>query len=277
MVDIFTYTDYRHYLKDYCREIRKEKPCFSYRYLAQKTGLKSSGYISWVINGKRTLSPELAAKICTVLKLGKRQTEYFLLLVQHNQSKSVDEKQRYFDRLLRYRATRTEVLHHRHDTFYSRWYHSAIRELVAVAPVGNEEDVVSRLRPSITKKEAEKSLALLVELGLIEKTPGGTYRRTVTAITAGADVDPALVHNFQTATMQLGESALHRFSKNSRDISTLTVSCKSTDLARISTLIARLRDEVSELGCNSTDADQVLQLNIQLFPLSSPPDEGASE
>jgi uncharacterized protein (TIGR02147 family) len=274
MIDIFSYTDYRRFLKDFCSDIRKEKPFFSYRYIAQKVGLKSCGFISWVINGKRTMSLGLARKICTVLKLNRRQTEYFILLVSHNQSKSVTEKQLYMDRMIAFRATRTEVVHHHQDRYYSRWYHSAIRELVAVARIRNEDDVVARLRPSITRSEAKKSLALLAELALIEKTDDGLYRRTAAAITAGGDVAAALIHNFQTATMQLGESALDRFPREARDISTLTISCNAADLSRISTYIAGLRDKVTELACNSTDADQVFQLNIQCFPLASPPDEG---
>jgi uncharacterized protein (TIGR02147 family) len=93
MADIFSYTDYRLFIKDHCNNLKKTKPFFSYRYIAQKAGLKSAGFISWVVSGKRTMSMKLAHKITTIFKLGKRETEYFLLLVQHNQSTNVQERQ----------------------------------------------------------------------------------------------------------------------------------------------------------------------------------------
>jgi uncharacterized protein (TIGR02147 family) len=96
MAEIFNYTDYRKFIKDHCEDIRKEKPFFSYRYIAQKAELKSTGFISWVVSGKRTISLKLAHKICTIFKLGKRETDYFLLLVNHNQSTSGTERLNYY-------------------------------------------------------------------------------------------------------------------------------------------------------------------------------------
>jgi len=132
MAEIFTYTDYRKFIKDHCEDIRKEKPFFSYRYIAQKAELKSTGFISWVVSGKRTISLKLAHKICTIFKLGKRETDYFLLLVNHNQSTSGTERQHYLDRMLAFRSTRTEIVHRDQDQYYSKWYYAAIRELVAI-------------------------------------------------------------------------------------------------------------------------------------------------
>lgn len=268
MADIFTYTDYRKFIKDHCEEIRKEKPFFSYRYIAQKAELKSTGFISWVVAGKRTMSLKLAHKICTIFKLGKRETDYFLLLVSHNQSTSAVERQHYLDRMLAFRSTRTEILHRDQDQYYSKWYYSAIRELVAISKITNEQDVASLLRPSITRSEAKDALELLCRLGLIQKNDTGTWERSASAIRAGTDVDRALIHGYQIATMQLGQSSLCRFDKGERDVSTLTVSCNTDDMQRIKDSISKLRSEITEIVCESQNANQVFQINIQLFPLS---------
>lgn len=269
MANIFTYTDYRQYIKDHCEDLRKEKPFFSYRYIAQKAELKSSGFISAVVAGKRTMSLKLAHKLCTIFRLDKRETDYFLLLVNHNQSKSVAEKQHYLDRLVSFRSTRTEVVHKDQDQYYSRWYYSAIRELVSLTTITHEQDVASLLKPSITRSEAKVALALLCRLNLIQKCTDGSYKRTDNAITAGSDIDRALIHGYQVATMQLGQSALYRFQKEHRDISTMTVSCNKNDLSRMRECISKMRKEVTEIACNSTNADQVFQINTQLFPLSN--------
>ncbi|HEX2958187.1 MAG TPA: TIGR02147 family protein [Chitinispirillaceae bacterium] len=268
MTDIFTYTDYRKFIKDYCEEQRKEKPFFSYRYIAQKADLKSTGFISWVVAGKRTMSLKLAHKICIIFKLGKRETDYLLLLVNHNQSNSAAERQHYLDRMLAFRSTRTEIVHRDNDLYYSKWYYAAIRELVAISRITNEQDIASLLRPSITRSEAKDALELLCRLDLIRKNSAGFYERSASAIRAGTDVDRALIHGYQIASMQLGQSSLCRFDKDERDISTLTVSCNAADFQRIRDSIAKLREEITEIVCESKNANQVFQINMQLFPLS---------
>jgi uncharacterized protein (TIGR02147 family) len=268
MPDIFTYTDYRLYLKDFCEETRKVKPFFSYRYIAQKSRLKSAGFISWVVSGKRNMSPSLTHTLASILKLGRREADYFELLVNHNQAKTTDERQHYLDRLLAFRSTRTTIVDRDRDQYYSRWYYSAVRELVALTEIRDESQISSLLRPPITRFEAREALELLKRLGMIRLNCKKIYERTDAALTSGPNVDPAIIHGFQTATMQLAQSALHRFAKEDRDISTLTFSCNARDLARIRERVRQMRSEITGIACASENADQVFQLNTQFFPLT---------
>lgn len=269
MADIFTYTDYRLFIKEHCNDLKKDKPFYSYRYIAQKAGLKSSGFISWVVSGKRTISAELAHKIATIFKLGKRETEYFLLLVSHNQAHSVDERQHYLDRLIAFRSTRTTIIDRDRDQYYSRWYYSAIRELVALTRICSDQDVATLLKPTITRSEAKEALELLDRLELIRRDKeSGCFERIDKALTAGSDIPPAIIHGFQIATMQLAQSAPYRFTKDERDISTITISCNSNDLPRIRERVRQMRSEITEIACESSHADQVFQINTQIFPLT---------
>ena len=268
MPEIFTYTDYRLYIKDYCEETRKVKPFFSYRYIAQKAGLKSAGFVSWVVSGKRNMSPSLTHKLAFVLKLDRREADYFELLVNHNQAKTTEERQHYLDRLTAFRSTRTTIVGRDHDRYYSRWYYSAIRELVGLVEIRDESQIAAMLRPSITRSEAKEALELLERLGMIRMNKNKCHERIDAALTSGPSVDPAIIHGFQTATMQLAQSALYRFPKEDRDISTLTLSCNARDLSRIRERIRQMRSEISEIACASDDADQVFQLNTQFFPLT---------
>ncbi len=267
-MDIFSYTDYRKFIKDACEETRITKPFFSYRYIAQRAGLKSTGFISWVVSGKRTISPALAYKLSKIFKLGKRETDYFLLLVNHNQAPSEEERQHCLERLLAFRSTRTAVVERDRDQYYSRWYNSAIRELVALTWIEDEQDVASVLKPSITRAEAKEALELLERLGFIRRGGDGAFKRVDPAITSGTDVDPAIIHAFQVTMMQLAQSAPYRIPKEERDISTLTVSCNAADFARIRERIRQMRAEITEIACESNNADRVFQINTQIFPLT---------
>ena len=268
MIEIFSYSDYRLYLKDACEEIRKDKPFFSYRYISQKAGLKSVGFISWVVKGKRNISSSLTHKLTAIFKLGKREADYFELLVNHNQAKTTEERQHYLDRLLAFRSTRATVVERDRDQYYSRWYYSAIRELVALAEIHDASDISTILRPPIKRSEAKESLELLTRLGMIRRGADKRYERIDAALTSGPCVDPAVIHGFQAATMQLAQSALHRFPREDRDISTVTLSCNAKDLERLRERIRQMRAEVAEIACASENADQVFQLNTQFFPLT---------
>ncbi|MBN1578196.1 MAG: TIGR02147 family protein [Chitinispirillaceae bacterium] len=268
MADIFSYTDYRLFIKEHSNDLKKTKSFFSYRYIAQKAGLKSSGFISWVIAGKRTISLKLAHKLTKIFNLGKRETEYFLLLVSHNQATTVEERQHYLDRLLAFRSTRATVVERDRDQYYSRWYYSVIRELVALTPIKDGQAVASLLKPSITRSEAKEALELLCRLNLIRKEENGGYERIDPALTSGPDVDPAIIHAFQVTMMQLAQSAPYRIPKEDRDVSTLTISCNEADLARIRERVRQMRAEITEIACESENADRVFQINTQIFPLS---------
>lgn len=267
MGSIFAYTDYRTFMKERTEELKKSKPFFSYRYIAQKCELKSTGFISWVVLGKRTISVELASKIVKVLKLNRREAQFFELLVLHNQSRSEEQRSVYHDRMLSYRKAYAKVLERDRQKFYSKWYYSAVRELVSITCIRTEADVSSLMNPPVDIAEAKDALELLTRLKLICRNKDGVYERVDTAITSGPGIEPAVIRSFQAATMRLAQSALHRIPKEDRDISTVTLSCDSRDIERIRERIRQLRAEISEIACGS-DADQVFQFNTQFFPLS---------
>jgi uncharacterized protein (TIGR02147 family) len=54
-----------------------------------------------------------------------------------------------------------------------------------------------------------------------------------------------------------------------RDISSLTLRVRESSIAQLKLKLARFRRELLELEDCETDGDQVLQLNLQLFPLTS--------
>ena len=277
MPDIFSYTDYRQYIKDFCNEIRKTKPFYSYRYIGQKAGLKSTGLLSWIIMGKRNLSAHLIHKLLKIFKLSGKEAAFFEILVNYNQSKQTDEKQFYLEKMLSIKKVRADVIDQDHAAFYSQWYYSALRELIAIHPVRNGEQVASIMRPPIKKSEANEALELLTRLGLVKKNADGFYERTAAVLTSSPAIDAAVIHNFQFVTMQLAQSSLHRFKREERDISTVTLSCDQEAVGRIRERVAEMRSEVLKIACSCKKPDQVFQLNTQIFPLSGQVKRGDRE
>jgi len=271
MVDIFTYLDYRRFLHDLYAEKKAKSKYFSYRYLAQKTGLKSVGFFTWVLQGKRNLSPRLVLKFAEAFKLNKQETAYFELLVSYNQAKSHEEKKHYFDRIASLKRPSAKVVDTDQYEFYEKWYYSAIREMIGVQPFKDDYVRLAKsLTPSISATEARKAVELLAKLGFIVKNGDDLYERKDTTITTGESWKSLAVAHYQMQTLDLAKQAMDRFPKGERDVSTMTLSCSQETFAAIRERLKGIRQELAEMLKNDVNAECVYQVNFQAFPLSKP-------
>src|SRR3954468_21863356 len=176
MVDIFNYLDYRKFLHDIYAERKAKSKFFSYRYLAQKTGLKSVGFFTWILQGKRNLSSRLVLKFAEAFKLNKQETTYFELLVSYNQAKSHDEKKHYFDKIASLKRPMAQIVDSEQYEFYEKWYYSALREMIGIHPIKDDYAKLGKaLVPPISPAEAKKSVELLERLGFILKNEEGYF------------------------------------------------------------------------------------------------------
>ena len=78
MIDIFKYTDFRNYLKDYFEEERKKKPrVITYEYLAGKFGFKSRGFFYNVLKKNSKISKNSCVCISKGIKHSSDEAKYF--------------------------------------------------------------------------------------------------------------------------------------------------------------------------------------------------------
>lgn len=269
MTDIYSYLDYRKFLQDLYAERKAKARYFSYRYLAQKTGLKSVGFFTWVLQGKRNLSSRLVLKFAEAFKLNKQETGYFELLVSYNQAKSHEEKKHYFDRIASQKRTSAKVVDADQYEFYEKWYYSAIREVLGVQPFKDDFARLGKsLVPPISASEAKRSVELLEKLGFVERDGEGRYARKDSTITTGETWKSVAIAHFQIQALDLARQAMDRFAKSERDISTLTLSCSAETFAVIREKMKGWRQEMAELVKNDPRPDGVFQINFQAFPIS---------
>lgn len=77
-MSIFTYTDYREYLKDFLKNRQATGEAASYRWLNQRAGFTSPNYLHLVIHGKRHLSSDASVRLGKLMKLNRSETDFFL-------------------------------------------------------------------------------------------------------------------------------------------------------------------------------------------------------
>lgn len=270
-MEVFKYLDYRQFLKDWYAEKKIANPKYSYRVLASKVGFQSAGYFTQVLQGKTNISLRFVDGFCDTIGFRKKEREYFQTLVLYNQAKDGKRKAVQKAKLDALRAVQVKKLAPGLFRFFEKWHHNAIRELLATFHFKGDYQALGRmLRPAIAADEAEASVRLLLELGMIRKTGQGSYEKVDPVLTTGYDAAGPLVETFFLAMHKLGAEALGRFPREDRNLSWLTVSVSRRKYAEIVDELRLFRRRVLQMAESDPAPEAVYHLNCELFPLANP-------
>lgn len=272
-ISLMEYLDYREYLRDYIAAARKSGNALTNRSFAAAVGVVSSSWLTTVINGKKGITKKTIEAISKFLEHDPWEQAYFQMLVNFNQAKTVQNRNSHFmalkEHLIKKGYYAVKVLEIQQYEYYSKWYYSAVRSILGMVTIGDEyERIATMVSPSITAVQAKKSVKLLIKLGLIKKTPSGTYELTSNAITTGNDVRSLAVANFQRETMSMASRAIDLYERTERDISTMSIGISEHSYREIVDMIADFRKAIADIANADHDANRVYQVNFQVFPLS---------
>ncbi len=274
MVDLYQYTDYRKYLRDYYEAKRTSFKEFTHRHIAHAMGFKSTGTFAQILQGKTNISPQTILRFVQLLGLKKEEADYFELLVLFSQSKGHAEKKRHFEKILSFPKSNLKQVDSTQYALYEKWYFSVIREVLAFHPfVDDFRELGRMLTPSISTVEAHKAIRLLEELQLIRKNEAGVYEKSDPVITSGYDTRSLAVNQFIVETLDLAKVALDQLPRDERSLSALTLSMPEEGYAMIEEKVKAFRRELLELARSCTDPKRVIQVNFQIFPVTRKLDE----
>lgn len=271
VTSLLEYMDYRSYLRDEYRGRKAVHSFYSFRLFSQRAGFRSPNFLKLVMDGERNLTKESVFKFSRGLGHNRKESEYFENLVFFNQSKTLEEKNIYLTKMMRLRR-KTEPSRDEESeyAFYAKWYHPVVRELVTALDFrGDFRKLAQSVAPSITTAEARRSVKLLSQLGFIEKTPDGGYTKTSATLSSGAQVRSVATANYQRAVMELAQYAMERFGASQRTIHSLTLSVSQQTYEELAGRLQELRHDILRLVGANERAERVVQLNFQLFPVST--------
>lgn len=267
-VDVFRYRDYREFLAAFYAQGKAAG--LSYRGFARSAGLGAPNYLKLVIEGKRNLSEEMAGRFARACRLNEESTDYFKLLVAFSHATEDAERNALHERLSRFSRFRSaQPLELAQKDYHSSWYIPALRELVTCP--GFVEDpgwIAAHLEPNISEREAAHALDVLQRLGLLERDERGKLGQATRAVSTGQQASGLHIRNYHAELMQRAVHAMHHLSAEERYISALTLSASAATFDEVKKRVLAFRQELIAL-CDADPAPaRVLQLNLQLFPLS---------
>jgi uncharacterized protein (TIGR02147 family) len=271
MPDVFSYTSYARFMRDFYAEKKKANPKYSYGMLSQRVGLKSRSNLIEIANGKVPLSRLRVFQVARAMDLGGKECEYFVSLVHFNNANSLKEKEFHLAKMGELAGISAgRILGEAQYAYFSEWYHPAIRELACMPAFQGDFAALGRsLRPPISAKEARESVDLLIRLGLLRKTAQSRFAQADGAVQTADELTSYLILRYQKEGIRLAESALESVVPEDRDFSTLTAGVSRDCFLAIKKEIQAFRRHLSKLIDKDKEPDRVYQVNLQLFPLSA--------
>jgi uncharacterized protein (TIGR02147 family) len=271
-ITVFDYHDYRLYLRDWYESKKAADPSITHRLIAERVGFNSSGFFSQVLQGQSNISAPTAKHFADFTGPAGEERAYFLVLVRYNQAKTGTDKQRFFRELLTFRKGAVAMVEAGNYEFYSQWYHTAVREAIALMKTRNDRQshiLLSRMIiPRIKPLQVKKSLQLIERLGMISVGTDGFFKRTDRLISTGTEASSVMIANFARQALDLAKNALVRLPRAERSISCVTLSLTHEGYREIEQRLQLLRRELLEIADRQHGVDRIYQVNFQAFPLT---------
>jgi uncharacterized protein (TIGR02147 family) len=271
--NLYATLNYRGYLADWFDWKKSVHPRFSHRLFARLAGQKSPSLLKAVVDGRRNLTPTTLPGFAAALQLDGDARAFFEDLVQLDQAEADDDRNAAWARISatrRFRAARR--IEGEAFRFFSHWAYVAIYELVKRADFREDPRWIARtLRPRVKASEARQALAELRSLGLLVEGADGRLQQADASVVTPTEVRGLAVHNYHRGMSGLAHDAVSAFRPHERHLLGVTVTIPESALPDLKRELNAMQARLLDL-CDSADgpAERVMQINLQLFPLSAP-------
>lgn len=267
----YDFLDHRAFLKAWVEAKKAASPRFSFRAFAKRSGTSVS-LLHHVIEGKRNLTAATTEAFAKGMSLRAGESRFFGLLVALDAASTADERNAVWQRISttrRFRDAR-DVERMAFD-YLSSWAYPAIRELASVR--GFRADpawIAERLVPAITEAEAARALGVLTELGLLVEREGALVPADASVATP-AEVTGLAVRNYHHGMIGKAQESIERFAGSERHLLAVTVGVPVSLVPRLKEEATAMMQRLMDL-CDAEPApnEQVMQITLQVFPLSRP-------
>lgn len=265
---LFSYDDYRRFLQDYFEEQKNLSTAFSHRFFAAKAGFKTSSYCLNVIRGRFKLTRKSAEKIAGALGLGSLQEAFFLALVEFNQAEQINKRDSAWEQILLIKR-QAEFTHltNREQTYFSKWYHPIVRELIVNSTWNEDYRALARMVvPHITVNEARDAVKNLMELGLV-KLVDGRYVETSLMVDA-SDVSPIALRQIRRDYIQHALRAVECVPREEYYSAFTTLAMSEKSFKYVVDVMKDARKKIMAKIANDNDVERVYEMMFMTFPMS---------
>ena len=267
-VNIYQFLDFREFMREYFEQEKLADQSFSLRTFLSKVShsLSSSGLLSAVLKGTRNLSPALRLRFSQVMGLKDKEAQYFNLLVQFNQAKSMEEKNHHFQQLARFRESKAKLVSEGQYGLYSKWYY-----LVVWCYFGldknqkNPQAIARKITPYLSAAQVEDAIDKLLQLKLIRKTANG-YAPSENHVTTEKEVQDMVANHHHKEFIQMAGTMVDAIPPSRRQYNTLVFSISKESFEIVKERMDAFQEELREILDRDKQENMVCTLSMQLYP-----------
>ncbi len=265
------FLSYRDWLAFLFAEAKKKNNKYSYKLFSEDLGF-SSPHISYILTmGIRKMSPQYATVLCKGLHLKGWERKYFLQMVEFTDASKDQDKQNALNAMIDLRESNSAEVDDRLSfRFFRDWYHAAIFELVVLPHFNPDpEHIAVCFFKRVSSEQVRESLQLLQDMGLIERD-GESYKKSQKSLHIAPEISGLAVAGYHYQMIDLAKGSMSQTPAEQREINSLTLSVSDEILQRLRKDIQLFKKYVIFLSEQCENPSQVVQMNLQLFPLTRP-------
>jgi len=268
-INIYKYLDYRQYCRDFVEERKKLIPSYSLRAFARMAGSTSPNFLQLLLSRKIGISDKQRDALAKSIALNAAEKEYFNTIIAFDHAVTHSEKDACFKKILITREySEITLIENRQYEYLSNWYNPVVRELVTADSYSGDPLWISeRIVPAITPAKVKKSIVLLESLGLIAQQ-NGKWICTDPTVATPSEVLSVAVVNYHKEMINLAQESIDRFDAKERDIRSVTVKVSPAGKQIIKQRMEAFWKELLSLSEDDADYCDVMQINMQFFPLA---------
>jgi uncharacterized protein (TIGR02147 family) len=223
--------------------------------------------IKYVIDKKRHLSKKSIQNYCPALSLHGKKKDYFLLMFEFNKAETNEEKNHYFQELLKLKDCKLKEMYLELSDlgYFVKWYYPVISELSYLKKFRPDPHWIKEaLLFPVSIKEIEQALGYLKENNLLKGLHPSDKQ-----IKVPDELRSFIYRNYVLETIELEKQAIVNIPIESRESFNLTISVSEAKFELAKTMIKNFRQELHKTLAGDDECDKVMQVNMHLFELAS--------
>jgi uncharacterized protein (TIGR02147 family) len=269
-LNIYEYIDYKKFLTDWREEEKRRNPGLTHEFLCITLGQRNRSFYNDIEKGRKLIGSEVLDRLIKLFAFKTQEAKYFRALVGYGQPATYAEKEFWFEQIIEMNNTPKRLIDKNTFFYFKEWWHTAIRSALDTCDINTNYYTLSKcLFDRITPKQAQVSVQLLSQLGLIEKNVVGFWKPTEKVITTGDNVKNECMRRYQLTNHDILRRILEQDMPGTHDSTQITVSVSKKGLERIVNRIRQIRSEIISIAHKDEEsADKVYQIAIHAYPIS---------
>lgn len=235
---------------------------------ANRLGYRSPSSLNMVLKGARLPSREMQRALIKDLKLNTKEAEFFELMVEKEKAeKKGQDHGDILEKLNRLSGGKKSFsLPLQEFSSMSKWYFLVIKQLVSTPGfIDDVEWIHKKLRRRVSQRNIRQALETLEDLGLLERDAMGKLVATGKNLKISNGNQSAALQSHHGGMIEQGFHALTDLSPEKRQICSATLKMPAHRLEEAQEYLFKFLEEFDQ-KFYSEEAEDVFQLNLQLFP-----------